>query len=212
MKTPAYLFFCLAISATIFFSCNEDNSPVHTETPVPEPNKLCDGNGSAYWLPLEATYNWQYNSSGTGTYTFTYMGTEEVQGTTYHRVDEKYYTGGSLNATVERYYRYDQSNSLVTLDKIGGSFAPYERIVIPASPMTGQSWADPNNGNITFKLNSMQAVVTTNSCTYTGLYEIITYNGSNEVSREYYKRGLGIVQRILNLTPVVTLSLVSVNI
>jgi len=180
-----YLFVMLMIAGTIAVlqqSCKKDKDDDEDPTPVVPVNVICDGNGTTDYFPLALSNSWYYNGSGSNDFTSSISTTEVHGGQTYFVVTS------TLGGT--DYLRKAANGDIIEYRSGSGT----EVLLIPGSPTVNQSWAYTSLSVTTRKVISINATLTTDDCSYTGLLKIQEFDAS-EVGHAvyYYKKGVGMI-------------------
>lgn len=184
----------ITISVIAFYSCSKDKDtaePEPTPTPTPVVNVLCDGNGSTSFYPLVVNNSWIYS----------YKIATQTQSTS----PSPYILGTIIHDSIS-YFKFEDPNYLLNnslelrIDPTSKNIYSYssssnsEFLYIPGSPTINQVWNYSNSN--TRKVTNLSASINTASCSYTGLLEISQYNSSAVLlHKEYYKKGIGMVQK-----------------
>jgi hypothetical protein len=179
----------LVLSSMMFTSCKKKDKDEEEDIPTtPVTSVLCDGNGSASYLPVKIgnKYTYAYKFAGAAQPDATYTVTKDttVGGKTY----KKFQNDGA--ASVYTLFRIDSINNNVY------SYYPpsgKESFIIPGTPTLNQVVESSTPGN-TAKVTSISAAYTTSGCTYSNLLEITEYDNTGKpVAVSHYKKGLGVV-------------------
>lgn len=145
---------------------------------------LCDGTDEDSYMPFTTVKKWTYKSSDGGGSTYSFLGTEDVDGVTKYRVNVKGNTG-FINYI--RTYRIDSNGDIIGQNADDA----YEFLEIPVGRAIGYTWTNENNTIDTYELKSKNASYTTEKCSYDGLMEIFQYRNGGVYKKLYYKKGLG---------------------
>lgn len=183
MKKTKFLVFAFISMAIVFSNCKKktDDTTTTTNPPVPV-NYLCDGNNTTSFYPLVLNNLWNYSFTISGQAQSDkdkkVTGTEVKNGITYFVVTESGYfeTYRREDPTSHNIYFYGSDNA--------------DHLLVPNSPTLNQTWSSGTNSSR--KVTNVSASITTANCSYTGLVEI-TVTSNSIISKEYYKRGLGMV-------------------
>jgi hypothetical protein len=172
------LMLVVSTGAILLPSCKKKKE----ETPVPEVNVLCDGNGADTYYPLALNNKWSY-SDGSGANKFN----NSVSKTATYGSNTYYVISNSLGGT--QYLRQAANGDIMTYDTGTSS----ELLYIPASPTVGQSWSYNMEFAATRKVINVNASLAT-SCTYTDCLLIQTFNSGGMLAHTYYyKKGIGML-------------------
>lgn len=187
---------CSALMITLSTGCKKDEGTDDNNNGTPSGNTLCDGNGSASYLPLVQQNSWEWKQQGSGNniHTWKVGGTETLGGKTYVKLNIVWDSG--LTETTW-YLRTGSDNTVYIYSALYGSGKEYT--YMPASPALNQQWEYPVNGSYEGeafrKVTSVNKSLTIGSCSYTGLVEVKEYrDASNVGTTYYYKKGLGLVR------------------
>ena len=178
---------CMALTLQLT-NCKKSSSD---DESTPTVNQLCDGGGKNVWLPLDSTNHWDYEYTIAGIHqgspTLTSGSTTTHGAHTYRLVSDDthmmYFDDYEVreDATTHDIYKYNDNNG-------------QEYLEVPASPTVDQTWA--LSSGYSRKITSLNASVSTGSCNYTGLLEMIEMDASQVTVQTYYfKKGLGIVKK-----------------
>ena len=187
MKKLVYMMAFLAMAMQLT-DCKKKEDDDEDE---PTTNTLCDGKGGNAWMPLDSTNHWDFEFTIAGmhqgsptltSYDHTTHGTH-----TYRRITDDsfmmYPDDYELreDASTHNIYKYNDNNG-------------QEYLEVPGSPTLNQTWS--LSSSYSRKITSLNATLTTSSCSYTGLLEMTEYDGSMDVTNVYYfKKGLGLVKK-----------------
>ncbi len=208
MKKVLFLFAIIISSCTVFVSCSSDNDEDAvnlcedgiqngSETGIDcggdcqscEDAYLCNATNSELFYPFDIIEKWTMPATtnlGTGTYTYTYVGTEDINSQTYYKMNVNqglsgwdYFLHYRINSEGEVFRRnsYDDEDYLLVSD---------------IKPV-GYEWFRPLDPTETFKIISKDASLETSLCTYTGLIKIEERHDGELWATYYYKKGLGLV-------------------
>lgn len=190
MKSKQFAILCSAMVIGSLASCkkSETTTPAE-ETPVvvTPVNKICTGNGTTSYFPLDSLNTWgfSYTISGmtqTSSPLYKVVGTILYNSKRYTNIDDI----GSFNQNI--YLRVDAlSLDIYEYNSSNGQ----EYLYIPVNPILNQSWTIQYGSR---KVTNLSATKTTTSCTYTNLLEIsdLDVNGV-AYKMNYYKKGIGMV-------------------
>lgn len=196
----------IAMSILTLSSCKKDKNEESTPA-TPSVNKLCDGNSSSSWMPLDSANSWSYSYTiggiGQTSPTIIITGHSVRGGKTYAVTNDASY----MMQTDDRLFREDASHNIYYYSDNDNA----EYLEVPGTPTLNQSWAY-GTGGYTRKVTNLSASFTTGSCSYTGLLEISYFNGSNQLQdKYYYKKGLGLVESTSSIFMVSTFAVSAVT-
>lgn len=191
MKTKQIAVLLLVVALGSFSSCKKKSTDPDPEPEAAAPvNQLCDGTGSASYMPLDSTNKWVYTYKIGGITQSPHPSPKVVGYTTYgtvkyaHIYDSALFSDAYLreNTTTHNTYFYNDNNST-------------EYLEIPGSPTLNQTWTSAFG---TRTVTNLSATKSTGSCNYSGLLEIteVTSGSSPTTTKYYYKKGLGLVYKI----------------
>ena len=189
MKKLLYATAFLAMTLQLT-NCKKSNNDDDSDNSTPT-NTLCDGKGGNVWMPLDSTNHWDYEftiaSIHQGSPTLTAGGTSSHGGKTYRRiVDDSFMMYPDdyelrEDAATHDIYKYNDNNG-------------QEYLEVPGSPTVDQTWS--LSSGYSRKITSVNATLTTGSCSYTGLLEMIERDASlNTTNTYYFKKGLGLIKK-----------------
>ena len=178
--------FITAIAGSLIISAckkkSDDSSSTPTPTPTPTTSVICDGNGSSSYFPLALNNQWKYKDDQSSGITWTLNDTATTSGNLYFTIDD---LNGDLIFTTTK-LRADASGNIYLKDGTG------EYLYVPANPVVGTT--TPYLGATSFKVKSLTAAITTDSCSYTNLLEMDVITSGGTANRYYYyKKGIGMV-------------------
>lgn len=188
----------LIMAIALSTGCKKDDNSTdnNTNNPTnPTVNQLCDGKGTNSYLPLVQQNSWEWKQQGSGNIVHKWKvnGTQTFNSVNYLKMNIVWDSG--LTET-ERYFRAASNGDVYQYSTYYG--AGQEFLYVPASPTLNQQWDYPVSGSSQGtgkrKVTSVNASITTSSCSYTGLVTIAEYSGSSLITTYYYKKGLGLVR------------------
>lgn len=168
------------------------------EDPEDITDQLCDGTGSADFLPLvnENYWEWKQDASYYVKHFWQIAGTAEFNGNTYLKMQVSYNNGDSQ---VERYFRRSTSGDVYEYSTYYDSTGQ-EFMYLPAQPVVGNEWNFPvigsTAGNGSRKAVSVNESFSTQNCNgYSDLLKVEEYTAPGQLYGTYwYKKGLGLVR------------------
>lgn len=188
-----YLTIAISLLSITYFvsSCKKkESSPTVEETPivVPPVNKLCDGNGSNLYYPIDSANSWTYKYKISGVTQSISPNPKVIGHITY--LSKKYSKiKDAISFSSEFYLRTEITNNNVYRYDSGTSS---EFLEIPGAPILNQTWTSYSG---TSTVTNLSASITTSACSYTGLLEISVVSSISTI-KYYYKKGLGLVYSI----------------
>jgi len=165
-----FSFFCIIVATILFISCSKDKDSTSVNS---DPNS---------YIPLTLGNMWIYktpNMSLTDGIKQIITGTITKNGKTYFLL---------VNTKEDSVFlRKDDKGNIVKL--VNGT----ETIIVPANPVVDHSWISGDSIDSLIVIKN-DAVVNA----YNDLLEILTYQRENQnlVSKDFYKRGVGIIRNI----------------
>ena len=210
-KTKLFLVFFFLFPATAFFysSCDKDEgdpaptcydgiqnqgeSGIDCGGPCTAcTSTICNGNGQNLFVPQANNNNWTYEDQGVfnAKYTLIINGTQ-VYGSNTYNVVEYCFLPPSCSPSANYYYRAGSNGDIYQY--FPSQTAEY--LLVPANPSMNQSWAYPVSTGIgTRKVTSLNASISTYSCSYTDCLKIQEYDAASQPWKiYYYKKGIGLV-------------------
>jgi hypothetical protein len=187
-----------ATSAVLISSCKKSKdevTPVPTPKPTPAPdlNILCDGNGSASYLPMQLDNAWTYgytiaDSGQSISPELVVIAASSHDSKIFFEIEDQ---SNSMYTGV-LYYREDTFNHNIYYYDANSNA---EFLYVPGTPTLDQSW--PFAYTQTRKVTGINVSIATSGCSYTGVIEISQFNSSNVLQKkEYFKKGIGMIQRM----------------
>lgn len=190
MKSKQFAILCSVVVITGLSSCKKKTStPTEDTTPVvvTPVNKICTGNGTTSYFPLDSLNTWgfSYTISGmaqSSSPLYKVVGTILYNAKKYSNIDDI----GSFNQSM--YLREDiVSHDIYEYNSSNGQ----EYLYIPVNPVLNQTWPIQYGSR---KITNLSATKTTSSCTYTGLLEISDLDVNGVAYKlNYFKKGIGMV-------------------
>ncbi len=152
------------------------------------PTSVCTGNGSSDYFPMAQNNYYSFHETGFPDYSDTISGTQVYSAKTYNKFKRP--DRFNIDPPSYTYYRKDSNGDIYEYNTRNS----IEYLLIPASPVVNQSWAV---GTDTRRVISLNATITTGSCTYSGLLQINEYfQSGNLYHSTYYKPGVGRVSKV----------------
>lgn len=165
---------------------------------------ICVGNGQNNMFPLARNNTWRYTATDVLLLTnLTISTTEEFtyDAITYYKV--KYNMAGL--STTEKLLRMNSAGDILEFRADVATEMNY----IPKLPVPGEIIATYNNGYR--KVDEINKLVITPTCTYTNCAKIDDYVNDTIVTSSYYFRGLGLVKQVSTTNPTFILESVTLH-
>lgn len=152
------------------------------------PVLLCDGNGQNTFMPMKVGYYWKYKSELFSTsVNYNCIDKDTIGGIVYFTIKGT----DAYGWEDENYYRAASNGDIFVLKDQSDE----EILLIPNNPVVGYQWND-NSDDYSWKIVATDATFETSDCNYTGLLEIEEYFSGTLTDKYYYKKGLGLVNRL----------------